>query len=135
MSEIKEIQDTIPEEIKKPTGNEIEQIAKIDISGDKPKGEEVPDELKKEAAENKEVENYSDSIGEKFMTGINEHPYVSVGIQATAEISNMGNDYVKQLNEIKPPQEIVKQYNQESGESQIQKDFPGVEFNFDNSEV
>jgi len=130
MSEINGIKDITSEEIKKPTGNEIEKIAKIDIDGDKPKGEEIPDELKKESAENKEVENYSDSIGEKFMIGINEHPITSAGIQSAGELSGIGNEYLQQHIDIRT--EIVEKSKQEIGMSQIENNF-GVKFDFDNA--
>jgi hypothetical protein len=129
MSEVNEI-DITSEEIKKPTGNEVEKIAKIDVDGDKPKGEEIPDELKKETAENKEVENYSDSIGDKFMIEVNEHPKSSAAIQAAGELSGMSNEYLQQHIDIRT--EIIEKSNQEIGMSQIEKDF-GVKFDFDNT--
>lgn len=137
IQEIQEIQDTTSEEIKKPTGDEVEKIAKIDTGRDKPKGEEIPEEVTKEVAENKEVESYSHTIGDDFMIEINKHPIVSAEIQATGELSSMGNDYLQQhidiRNNLTPPTEIIEESNQEVGLSQIENDF-GIKFDFDNTE-
>jgi hypothetical protein len=96
---------------------------------------EVSDELKKEAQENKEVLDYSDSAPDKFMNWVNEH---EEGAEvACCVMDGMGsvNDYSEQLEAAKefsqPQTEIVQEVSENNSgdiKTQLEQEFPDVQF-------
>ena len=113
--------------------NEVENSVQFETKEDWKNA--VPADIQKEAEENKEVLEYSDSVPDKFMNFVNEHRDGAEATCAVLDGIDAANGYSDQLEAAKefsqPQAEIIQEAPENNSgdiKTQLEEIFPDVKF-------